>query len=166
MPRDRRLGILTLHSGFNEGAILQAYCLSQNLQRSLPSWRVEIIDHRYPSKVAVYGSADNGRKRALNEFISSALPLSARTFVAANHRRTKRYLREKYDMLIVGSDEVWRTNYQMRLRGLLVQQRDPWSPAFPNVYWPEPELCLPTVAYAACVGESDWRRIPAAHKRK
>ena len=163
-----RLGILTLHSGFNEGAVLQALCLSRHLKESLPAWKVEIIDLRYRSKTKAYGQPQNPRTRGLDNFINNALPLSTQTFIEDAHERAYDFIRRKYKALVIGSDEVWKLNYT-RSGGFLrpsYEQKDPWCPAFPNAYWPGKDLDIPKVAYAACVGQMNWRVIPRHHRRK
>ncbi|HTI50252.1 MAG TPA: hypothetical protein VL475_04850, partial [Planctomycetaceae bacterium] len=78
MPAPRfRIGILTLHYGFNEGAILQAYALAGLLRQHLPEADVEIVDQRYPSKLKASGPADAPRTKALQQAIDHWLPLSA-----------------------------------------------------------------------------------------
>ena len=55
----KKIYIGTLHYGFNEGALAQAYCLSKIIEQEIPCSKAEIIDRRYPKKVAVYGNPLN-----------------------------------------------------------------------------------------------------------
>ncbi len=133
MERDKRIGILTLHSGYNEGAILQAFCLASHLQSSLINSEVEIIDHRYPNKVRAYGPVHDERTKVLNDFINHALPSSRKRLLSDDHRATFEFIKEEYDVVVTGSDELWKVKYAKRYFGLISEQKDPWCPAFPNV---------------------------------
>lgn len=157
------VGILTLHSGFNEGAILQAYCLASSLAGALPESRVEIIDQRYPSKIRIHGVPGNKRTQALQDFIDRRLPLSAERFVTHSRRRAFRYVLSRCNAVITGSDELWKLHYEKACLGLLRRQKDPYCPAFPNVYWFESGNKIPVIAYAPSIGMTDWRSIPRRH---
>ena len=165
MNNDKKIGILTLHNGYNEGAILQAFCVATNLQRSLENSEVEIVDHRYRSKVSAYGPVRDDRTRALNDFINHSLPLCKREFLANDHRDTFEFIRENYNIVVTGSDELWKLNYTKRFFGLVSEQKDPWCPPFPNVYWPDESIKIPKIAYAASIGKTDWQTIPRKHVR-
>ncbi len=158
------IGILTLHSALNEGAILQSYCLSKHLLGQLPYYKTEIVDHSYPLKLKTYGSAKTARKKAMESFIKKSLPLSDQSFVSKNLTSTFKYIQNRYGALIVGSDEVWKLHYQRRF-GLLLRQDDPWHVPFPNVYWPNKIIRIPKIAYAACIGQTNWILIPCRHKK-
>ena len=143
-PRQRmgeRTGILTLHYGFNEGAILQAYALSE-LLRFVIGGDIEIVDQRYPSKISVYGDPhSNARTRALSEAIDGWLPLSAAHYRNTDSAWLIRELGDRYDRLVFGSDVLWALHYRGRLRRFFgnrfwPRQNKPFFPAFPNVYWP------------------------------
>jgi hypothetical protein len=166
MNNSNRIGVLTLHSGYNEGAILQTFCVATNLQRNLPDSKVEIVDHRYPSKVKAYGPVRDDKTRALNDFVVHSLPLSKKRFLADDHRDTFEFIRENYCAVITGSDELWKLKYSRRFHGLLFEQNDPWSPAFPNVYWPDESIKIPKIAYAVSIGQTNWRTIPKKHIKR
>lgn len=163
MSNDNKIGILTLHSGYNEGAILQAFCVATNLQSNLEDSKVEIVDHRYPSKIKAYGPPRDERTRRLDDFINHSLPLSKKKIIANDHQATFKFIRENYSAIITGSDELWKLNYTKRFFGLISKQNDPWCPAFPNVYWPDESIKVPKIAYAASIGQTDWRGIPKKH---
>ncbi len=163
MEHDKKIGILTLHSGYNEGGILQAFCLASNLQSSLINSRVEIIDHRYPNKVRAYGPVRDDKTRVMHDFVDSALPLSTKRFVSDDHMGTFQCIKDDYDAVVTGSDELWKLKYTKRYFGLLYEQKDPWCPPFPNVYWPDESIRIPKIAYAVSVGSTDWRIIPQKH---
>lgn len=161
-----KLGIVTYHSCLNEGAILQASCLSSALKERLPGSEVEIVDYRYPSERKAYGPVDDRRKKALSEFVEHVLPLSRERFEDEDPRRAHEFIGKNYDMLVVGSDEVWRLEYMRRLGGLRVDRGSPWTPPFPNIYWPNGQVEIMKTAYGASVGGTDWRMIPRSDKRQ
>lgn len=154
------IGILTIHTGYNEGAALQALALAL-LVEEVTGEAAEIIDHRHTTQTeAHYGPASTGRRRAISVFRESVLPLSPRRF-DQDPRAAWAYARAHYRAVVVGSDEVWKIVYRPRLRGLLRVQNDPLAPAFPNAYWPDASAGPRRVAYAASAGtKTDWRRIP------
>jgi len=163
------IGILTLHYGFNEGAVLQARALGHLLENVLPGARAEIVDHRYPGKQAVYGEPGTKREMAIATAVDSWLPLSSKRFRASNASETFRYCRENYSAVVVGSDVVWALRYTRYLRrwfrkGVLFRQKDPFFPAFPNVYWPNSEVAKNRVAYAPSCGNLWWKDVPRAHR--
>jgi hypothetical protein len=163
MKEDKNIGILTLHSGFNEGGILQAFCIASHLQSSLINSKVEIIDHRYPNKVRAYGPVRDEKTRVLNDFVDHALPLSRKRFLSDDHVDTFQCINEDYDAVVTGSDELWKLKYTKRYFGIISEQKDPWCPAFPNVYWPDEIIKIPKIAYAASVGKTEWQTIPLKH---
>ncbi len=165
MSSESKIGILTLHSGYNEGAILQAFCLASNLQKNVAS-EVEIVDHRYPSKIRAYGPVCDEKTRSLDDFINHSLPLSKKQFIADDHKGTFEFIGENYSALITGSDELWKLKYSRRCFGLISEQKNPWCPAFPNVYWPDEGIEIPKIAYAASIGKTDWRTIPGKHIKR
>lgn len=161
-----KIGILTLHSGFNEGAILQAFCLATNLQESFSGYKIEIVDHHYICKTKVYGPVKDEKTRVLNDFIGHSLSLSPRRFDAHGQGETFDFIKKRYCALVTGSDEVWKLKYSRKFLGLLSEQSDPWHPAFPNVYWADESIKIPKIAYAASVGQTNWNQIPMKHRRK
>lgn len=124
-----KIGILTFHRAHNYGAVLQAYALQTYLQ-SL-NHTVEFIDYRNEELLNVYKWFDFNRfkTRHLNniykelklilprkkrfkkfdEFINRYLNLSP-----------KEYSLNSYDVIIIGSDQVWNTNL---------------TNGFDNMYW-------------------------------
>ena len=168
--KGERTGILTLHYGFNEGAILQAYALSE-LLRFVIGGDVEIVDQRYPSKQSTYGDPNsNARTRALSEAIDGWLPLSADQYRRTDSARLIRELGERYDRLVFGSDVLWGLHYRGRLRrffrkGVWPRQNNPFFPAFPNVYWPSATQHCSKVVFSASIGSFDWSQLPAKHIR-
>jgi hypothetical protein len=162
----RKAGILTFHSSVNEGAILQAYCLAHHLGGNLPAFDVDIIDHRYAIKALAHRSQPDARTKALDHFINHDLPLSQKRFVSDGCRETMAYIDENYDALFVGSDEVWKLQYRTGLSRLMRRANAPNYPPFPNVYWPSDKLPVPKIAYAACIGKTEWTTIPQSHRQE
>jgi hypothetical protein len=160
-----KIGISTFHYVYNEGALAQAYCLAQNLQNRLPNSRVELLDRRYPSKMAEYGSGSGlGREKSFNDFIENVLPRSEVRFEQQNNAPVFDYINRSYRALLVGSDEVWKLKYRKRLWGLFVDQKSPSYPAFPNSYWPDRRVKVPKIGYAVSIGgKMDWSAIPRSH---
>ena len=165
------IGILTLHYGFNEGAVLQAMALARLLDTVVPGAHAEVVDHRYPSKQAVYGVPSSPREMAIAKAVDNWLPLSKASFLSANAQPTLDYCRRNYDALVVGSDVVWGLRYTGRLRrwfgrGVFRRQTNPFFPSFPNVYWPTTSAADMRVAYAACCGNLWWEDVPRSHRRE
>lgn len=163
------VGIATLHYGFNEGAILQAYGLSRLLEQELQVNRAVVIDHRYPKKEAIYGRPSSGREQELAHATNDWLPLSSERFRSEDPAKAFEYVNRRCAALVVGSDVVWTLKYKRRLRRLLgkgIMPSQPYGfyPAFPNLYWPGPEVRVPKLSYAASIGTMDWTEIPRTHR--
>lgn len=169
-PVAGRTGILTLHYGFNEGAILQAYALSE-LLRSTIGGAIEIVDQRYPAKLAAYGDAGKiDRTRTLSDAIDEWLPLSADRYQRTDSTQLIRELGERYECLVFGSDVLWGLSYRTRFRGLFgkriwPKQKSRFFPAFPNVYWPSATQRCRKLVFSASIGTLDWKDVPARHLR-
>lgn len=153
------IGIFTIHTGYSEGSVLQALALALLVQE-VTGQAAEIVDHRHRVQDEPrFGPPSNARKRAIAAFRESVLPLSSSRFID-DPRAAWAYARERYDAVLVGSEEVWKIAYRPRLRGLIRAQDDPHVPAFPNAYWPDASVGH-RFAYAATVGtKTDWRGIP------
>lgn len=124
-----KIGILTFHRAHNYGAVLQAYALQTYLQ-SL-NHTVEFIDYRNEELLNVYKWFDFNRFKTkhlnniykelklilprkkrfkkFDEFINRYLNLSP-----------KEYSLNSYNLIIIGSDQVWNTNL---------------TNGFDNMYW-------------------------------
>lgn len=154
----KKIGIATLHYGYNEGAILQAYCLSRYLS-SLTGLQTEILDHRYPGKVKLYGPPADQRKRALLDSVENWLPISDRRFDCDDLAESQEYANSTYSTFVVGSDQVWSLDFSKSLFGRW-RQRNPFFPRFPNLYWPGDHWCKNRVAFAPSVGQFNWLSLP------
>lgn len=164
------IGIATLHYGFNEGAILQAYALTRLIEAhtGIPA---KVVDQRYPDKVKVYGQPDNERKVLLEEVINNWLPTMDQHFETNDTDRVFQYINQACRALVVGSDVVWNLRYRRRLRrflgrGILPTQPYAFYPAFPNLYWPGKSVTIPKISYAASVGTFEWKDASKDHRRQ
>ena len=161
-----KIGILTYHKSINYGAFVQAYALQRTLTEKFgDSAEVEIID--YESAVAneryrkhlneralkynlgilkIYRNRTGSeiqfakeRRAAFRCAADTYLALSKESLVSDSIDEFKAFVQGKYDVIVVGSDEVW------KLHG--------WRP-FPNAYWlPGVENCL-KASFAASSRES------------
>lgn len=126
----KKIGILTFHRSINYGAFLQAYCLSRYVKQITGDLaKVEIID--YTSKISYenYKSVlfqgkhrrDQWRQRIGFERACRLLPLSKEKICSDNMEQIETFIKKQdYDVIIVGSDEVWKVD---GMRG------------FPTAYW-------------------------------
>ena len=158
------IGIITIHTGYNEGAVLQSLALSR-LLAALTGEAVEVLDHRYTSALkTTEGPADTPRKQAIADFRDSRLPLSPERF-DSDHRAAWAYAAQRYSTVVVGSDEVWKVIYRKRVKGLFTVQDDPFAPPYPNVWWPDASAGPVRIAYAVTAGaRTDWTLVPRRHR--
>lgn len=163
---NRPVAIATLHYGQNEGAVLQAYSVAKAVERRLRPRRVEILDHRYPSKIAAENAPRGQRELAIRNAVDEWLPLSAVQFRSESHRPAIDYVRRNCSAIIVGSDVLWRFRFVKRLGGLARIQRQGFHTPVPNLYWPDEAVKVPRISYAASIGESNWHDMPFWTKRK
>ena len=166
----RRLGILTLHYGYNEGAVLQAFALSKYISRNF-SCDVEVIDRRYSCKLRQMGSPSDDRKRAIRSDMNEYLPLGPSILANADEREVAEYVRARFEALVVGSDVVWALKYRSRFRRLFTQnllkvQDGDFFPPFPNCYWIPWQFSGIKLAYAASAGNFSIQDSTFFHRRK
>jgi hypothetical protein len=120
-----RIGILTYHRSINYGAVMQSAALAEELIRRFPYDKVEIVDYcsrrmdlyyklttlyrgraslaQLGGRIAMYRAFRRGVKR---------LPRSKDRLTTDNCAKFWRWLGDRYDVLITGSDAVW--NYNRR----------------------------------------------------
>lgn len=144
-----KIGILTFHRSRNYGAILQAYGLTKTIKRL--GNEIEIIDYACPpidDSLRLWNKNSNilksikqfvfryQKKRAFDGFTKRKLPLTRKRNISKD--RMKKEL-NKYECIIVGSDQIWNTkitnNDQMYFINL-------------------PDLKLKRVAYAGSAGDN------------
>jgi hypothetical protein len=168
----RRAGVLTLHYGCNHGAQLQALATAR-------LFGGEIVDHRYKRKVELFRGQFE-RRPWLKESLEKGLPLSDYKCISSDfhNEATWDHINRTYDLLVCGSDELWKVQYRSSsprrelVRALLSSpyhtfrnyarlQRDPWWTPYPNVYWAEVDV--PSIAFAVSMGETNLSEVPDRH---
>jgi len=156
----KKIGILTYHNNNNRGAILQAYCLWKSLKRELNNTIVEIIDYRTLSKEFKRIYTFNPKKfiRKILDFNTSVNFFKEQNAMSSNNIITNDYekainflKKEKYDMIVVGSDVVWRVTKEKNF--------SPTCRSFPNAYFLHPNLNTIKVSYAASASITDLESL-------
>lgn len=120
-----KIGILTYHRSVNYGAVMQSSALAAELSRRFPNAEIEIVDYCskkmsiYYKLFTVYRGKDSAIhlmsrikmyqafQRGLKE-----LPLSPSKLITDDDQSFFRWVQDRYDVLISGSDAVW--NYSKR----------------------------------------------------
>lgn len=121
-----KAGIITYHRSINYGAFLQAYALAKILKGF--ELEIEIIDFNTCKSEEKYRPKSKNpikyilHKKRVDIFKKSLefLPLSKESLISDNIKEFNDYINNRYDIIIAGSDEIWRT--------------DTWR-GFPNPYW-------------------------------
>lgn len=141
-----KIGILTHHHIHNDGAMLQAYAQAKMLREYFPDHQVEIIDLWLESWSTLdEKSLESGRGRLLNDFIENSLPLSKNRLITDYYDEALDFVSD-YDMVIVGSDEVWKLEWRGR-----------YQKTFPNIFWLNPNLNCKKIAMAASANRLIYR---------
>ena len=151
------LGILTFFSSINYGAFLQAYTLQEYLRKNYADvLNVEIINLNTKASQEVYLERIIFQDMRYREqviaqydlFLSARnkLLLSKDEFISDNIDDAKCYLQERYEIIVVGSDEVWRVD---SIR------------SFPNVYWMNFTLKGTVYMAYAVSGRNDYQKLNA-----
>jgi len=154
-----RIGILTFHRSINNGAFMQAYALSQQIQRRFGDV-VEIVDFeretKYQSykknnlnKLFIYGGKYMKKYEKFQQALK-LLPLSPDTLITNNYEEVLKYIENRYDVVIVGSDAVWAYTKSLGLE---------------NPYWlfGDKLNCI-KMSYAASAYSLDVRNVPQNDK--
>ena len=117
------IGILTFHRPINYGAFLQSFSLSSRLAKE-PNFNVEIIDYIAPKeklKIPInalwtlkhYGFSEFFHECAkIKAFANSVrnLRTSQKSFCTSKLENLYKYIDERYDVLVIGSDAVFNWN--------------------------------------------------------
>lgn len=147
-----KIGILTYHKSRNYGAYLQSYALAAAMRDR--GHEAEIIDYNMRAAANDYLKSifwQKSVKRILyrmkqEQVFSSArkqLPLSPDKLVTDDISKFRKFVEGKYDCIIAGSDEIWKTD---SFRG------------FPTPYWLQGDLGCVKVSYGAS-SRSDFSRL-------
>lgn len=107
-----KVGIITVHSVPNYGAVLQAYALAHHLRST--GVEAETVDYRQPALAEMYRLKWRLpppvqhwlRVRRSDAFVQSRLPLGPVTYRSPEEFRARV---PDYDAFITGSDQVWFT---------------------------------------------------------
>lgn len=149
-----KVGILTFHRSINYGSFLQSYSLANALSR-YTDFDVEIIDYNM-TNVELYSflscfswNITQVYKNVLRYFkfkeaLYKNLPICKNRIISNRLDKIQQHLKDKYDVIIVGSDEVWKIN---NLRG------------FPNIYWLYDNINCIKVSYAASANRTRFDRL-------
>lgn len=150
-----RIGILTFHTAYNYGAVLQCYALFKLL--SMYGHQVEIIDYSIPNTInglknkirhylkrILFFREMHKCSKAFDVFVKSHIKLSPTVISASD-------IPSYYDCIVFGSDQIWNPS--------LCNGFDP-------IYWGMfPKRNSIFVSYAASIGETkalnneQWLRI-------
>lgn len=152
-----KIGILTYHHVINDGAVLQALGHVYTLKELFPKAEIEVINYRYKSiekiekrdsfktilKLKKEGFSKIKKYYSFRRFVSDLLPLSKGSLVSDKINEAISFINEqKYDYVIVGSDEVWK----------ILNKK--YSRRFPNIYWLPKELKVKRIASAVSANGS------------
>ena len=146
-----KAGILTFHRAINYGAYLQACALCNRLNQE-QDIDCEIIDFRMQKDVDYYDLLQNrstlkkilrpqktkflsNKQKAFERAVQDpVMQLSSESLVSDSQEEFIDFVKGKYDVIIAGSDEVWKFD---DLRG------------FPNPFWLKGDLGAIKASYAA-----------------
>lgn len=155
-----KVGILTFHRSINYGSFLQSYSLA-NALKSCADFDVEIIDYNM-TNVELYSFLSCFSRNIsqtckiilrylkFKKILYKNLPISKNKIITNKLNIIVQHLIDKYDVIVVGSDEVWKIN---KLRG------------FPNIYWLNEKLNCIKVSYAASANRTRFDSLSDAQKK-
>lgn len=161
-----RVGILTYHAVRNYGAFLQAYSLCSRLNKE-PDINAEIIDFKMACEVKEYKDSLISRRtflqplhwikvkrihRIQDQLFENArrrLIMSSNSMISDSLDDFVSFVNGKYDVIIAGSDEIWKTN---GFRG------------FPTPYWLIGDITSRKFSYAAS-GRNDYSRLSESQQQ-
>lgn len=166
-----KIGILTYHRTQNYGAFLQAYGLCQRLNEE-SDIEAEVIDFRTKKEYVSYTHRDFEKfaevkhliwairhfnsyryKRQLQKSLDRGMEkmlLSREHLMSDSIEQFQIFVRGKYDIIIAGSDEIWKID---GLRG------------FPTPYWLPGDLGCIKMSYAAS-SRNDFSKLDSKTKKK
>lgn len=155
-----KIGVLTYHRSHNYGAYLQAYALVNWIQESTGN-EVELIDYNMVSAEKFY-IREILRGKTLLRIVSNfkrylmfkfkaihELPLSSKNLISNNIDKFSKYVANDYDIIVVGSDEVWKLGFR----------------GFPNPYWLPKNIGCIKMSYAASA-RCDFTRLSVENQAR
>lgn len=155
-----KIGILTFHSSINYGAFLQSYSLQWFMRNRYEGIDIQIINYTanrsYNSYLdRILWMDEYGRDmciRQYNAFMEdwSQLILSENKLISDSFSEFEKFVSGYYDTIIVGSDELWRTD---GMRG------------FPNVYWLNFDLKKTNIKSFAVSGRNCYGNLKDCEKQ-
>lgn len=156
------IGILTFHRAINYGAYMQAYSLANRLQKDFPQDKIEIVDYNHKKrenfirKCPIVFLYRRSIKEGIEKYIQTKefkrslkyLNLSKR-FLGCKNRDIEKYISQRYDMIIVGSDAVFNWN----------------DIGIPNPYFLSETKCRNKLSYAASAHLQKYNNISDTEKK-
>lgn len=150
----KKIGILTFHRSYNYGAFMQCYTLTNKIQSDFPDAIVEVIDYitcpaltGYEKEKSAYPSRFTKMLDARNKAIADAqdryLSLSEYKLISDDYEELFKKIKDRYDVVIVGSDAVWNWN----------------GKGFPNAYFLGGDLGAVKMSYAASAHLLDYKKM-------
>lgn len=133
-----RIGIVTYHSAYNFGSVLQAYATQKTIEKL--GYKVEIVNYRMPSQKAFYDAKPKGVKGHIKNFLylGQHANLQKRKVLFENFINNELQLTEevsepeqaielfkKYDAMISGSDQIW-NKHSNELRNVEWKYMEPY----------------------------------------
>jgi polysaccharide pyruvyl transferase WcaK-like protein len=157
-----KIGILTYHYSINEGAMLQAYALQQICKKVFDNCAVEIVNYEsFKAKKRDFLFCLRQPKNIkgvirkfihyynLNAFKNKYFNISRSRYFGDDYFKAIKFLnKQKYNLVIVGSDEVWKVSHE-----------DDFVRKFPNIYWLGDEIDAKKIAYAASAHKTLYDRL-------
>lgn len=161
-----RIGILTFHRAVNYGAYLQAYALCSRLNEE-NNIQAEVIDFQMAKEVEKYSPEkwpllrkakhyklfkySINQRTLFEHVVEDTLMLKSNQHIISDSAdELVEYMNSRYDVVIVGSDEVWKID---------------GSRGFPNPYWLEGDCHFRRVTYAASSRNDFSQLTPKLHEQ-
>lgn len=172
-----KIGILTFHKSINNGAVIQCYSLSKRIKKEFPDVTVEVINYHMPKVDSLYSTSYRTlfkgsfkkkihglytlmkdpfyikhlkqRERAFCS-VDNYIPLSSETIYSNKQEELIKYINNRYDIVIAGSDAIW--NYVLR--------------GFPNPYFLSDKIKCHKMSYAASCYGMNYENIPINQKEQ
>jgi polysaccharide pyruvyl transferase WcaK-like protein len=153
-----KIGILTFYWGENPGTALQAYSVLTIMRNMFPDADVQIVNYMYEKNRFIFHrgyikhplSFPKSLKRfnLYKQFVREELGVE-NAFGSNDFEDAKAFIKDKYDILICGSDTVWQFN-NPGCKNFL----------FPNIYWIPASISAKKIAFSISSGASTIDKYP------